>query len=169
MAATPPTPLPLNAARHAADFDFAQVTLRSATDADVAFLKQLRRVTMHQVVTNHYPWDDDAQYQRVMSDYASARVISVEGQDIGLFKVVYSVSEVHLSQIQLLPNWQGRGLGAKLISSLQSECAKTGVPITLDVFRSNPALNLYLRLGFEITSSDPHAHRMRWSSEGKKR
>ena len=143
--------------------DRNQITLRTASAADEGFLVQLRRVTMYQVVTNHFLWDDEAQHQRVMLNYESARVIRMGNLEIGLFKVVYSASEVHLSQIQLMPKYQGMGIGTKLISVLQTGCTQTKMPITLHVFRSNPALRLYLKLGFNITSSDADGHMMQWS------
>jgi ribosomal protein S18 acetylase RimI-like enzyme len=99
-----------------------------------------------------------------MANYDSARIICASGQGIGLFKVVYSPAEVYLDQIQLLPAWQKKGIGTKLITMLQQECAAGNLPTTLHVLRSNPALALYERLGFNITRSDTHSHTMDWTS-----
>jgi len=144
--------------------DPLQIYFRAATPADVAFLERLRRITMYRSVTNHSVWNDEVQRERVMANYDSARIVCASGQDIGLFKVVYSPTEVYLDQIQLLPAWQKKGIGTKLITMLQHECAAVNLPITLRVLRLNPALALYERLGFKITRSDTHLHTMYWTS-----
>jgi GNAT superfamily N-acetyltransferase len=100
-----------------------------------------------------------------MANFDSARIICASGQDIGLFKVVYSPAEVELDQIQLLPAWQKKGIGTKLITMLQHECAAVNLPITLHVLRLNPALALYQRLGFKVTQSGTHSHTMYWRFE----
>jgi len=82
-----------------------EITFRSASPEDVAFLERLRRLTMYRSVTNHHAWDDEVQRRRVRAPYDSARIICSGGQAIGLLKVVYSPTGVHLSQIQLLAVW----------------------------------------------------------------
>jgi ribosomal protein S18 acetylase RimI-like enzyme len=117
---------------------------------------------MRPIVENHYAWDASAQRDRVLRHLNSARIIKIEGQDVGLLKAVTQDGEVHLSQVQLLAAYQGRGIATHLIRKLQQEAASKGRPVTLHVLKSNRAVNLYLRLGFLKTQEDKHSYTMVW-------
>jgi ribosomal protein S18 acetylase RimI-like enzyme len=115
---------------------------------------------------NHRPWIEAAQKERVLVHFESARIICSDDRDIDLLKVVYDQNLVHLCQIQLLPEFQGKGIGTMLIAKLQDEVASSGVPISLSVLRSNPALNLYTRMGFRISADDADSYTMVWQPSG---
>lgn len=138
-------------------------SLRPAVAADLPFLEAMRRTVMRAFIENHYPWDEQAQRERVLAHFDCAQVIVVEGRDVGLLKVVRGPAEIHLSQVQLLPEYQGRGIASALIGDLQQEAAAARLPITLDVLRSNPALALYRRLGFVAYEENAHFFLMRWT------
>jgi ribosomal protein S18 acetylase RimI-like enzyme len=142
------------------------LSLRQATSSDLLFLIQLRRITMYRVVMNHGSWHEDVQRDRVVAHFEFARIIQWRGRDVGLFKVVDAENEVELVQIQILPEFQCKGIGTQLVTKLQEECADAGKPITLCVLHSNPAFALYARLGFEVIGSDSHLHTMRWTPKG---
>lgn len=137
-------------------------SLRPAVPEGIPFLEVLRPTVMRATIENHYPWDDRVQRERVLAHFECAQVIVVEGRDAGLFKVVRHADEIHLSQVQLLPEYQGQGIASALIKDLQQEAAALGFPITLDVLRSNRALGLYLRLGFVMYEENEHFFLMRW-------
>ncbi|MES2708616.1 MAG: GNAT family N-acetyltransferase [Verrucomicrobiota bacterium] len=162
----------------ASETSFPEIRLRPAEERDIPFLLELRRVTMQGVITNHYPWENGAQTERVMLHFECARMVSLHQEssdggpenrnfipetDAGLLKVIPLSTGLELCQIQLLPAWQGRGLGTRLIRMVQGEAKAAGLPLTLHVLRSNPALALYRKLGFQIVESDAHSHTMRWS------
>lgn len=144
-------------------------SLRPAVPADLSFLEALRRTVMRAVIEHHYPWDERVQRERVLEHFDCAQVIVVEGRDAGLFKVVRRSGEIHLSQVQVLPAHQGRGIASALIRGLQEEAAAARLPITLDVLRSNQAFQLYRRLGFVIHEENDHFFLMRWTPEAIKR
>ncbi|HVT29342.1 MAG TPA: GNAT family N-acetyltransferase [Lacipirellulaceae bacterium] len=139
------------------------ISLRAVVERDIPFLESLRRTTMRQVIENHYPWSDAAQRERVLSHLEYARIISCEGSDIGLLKVVSSDTEIHLSQVQILPAYQGRGIGRRLIRKILEEAASSKLPITLHVLRSNRAISLYRALGFVVSKEDEHFLFMQWT------
>ena len=146
--------------------ELQSITLRDANQSDMPFLVELRRLSMARVVTNQLQWIEAAQKERVLVHFESARIICSDGRDIGLLKVVYGPNLVHLCQIQLLPEFQGKGIGTMLIGKLQQEVESFGVSISLSVFRSNPALNLYTRKGFCICADDADSYTMVWHPSG---
>lgn len=145
------------------------ISLRPAVEADIPFLESLRQITMRSLIENHYAWDDQTQRARVLAHFDCAQIVVVDGCDIGLFKVVHGIADLHLSQIQLLPTYQGQGIASTLIRKLQDEILPSGFPITLHVLRSNRAISLYRRFGFVVEHEDEHFFFMKWPPISKKR
>jgi GNAT superfamily N-acetyltransferase len=131
-----------------------QITLRPATFADADFLYNLHRVAMQIYVEQTWGrWDDGWQAQRFREyfDPAATQVILYEGEPVGMVGIERRATEIFLSQIELLPAYQGRGVGAYLISAVIDEAHRENMPVTLQVLKVNPARRLYERLGFVIT------------------
>lgn len=139
------------------------MTFRPATEADIAFLIDLRRLTMWAHFENSgLAINQDEQLQRVLYRLDCAHIITRDGADIGVFKVVRDADPWELTQIQLLPRYQGQGIGAALIRSLLNEASVAGKRVHLDVLRANPARRLYERLGFRVVAEDTHSYLMRF-------
>lgn len=139
------------------------LTFRQAGEADVEFLIGLRRLTMWAHFENSgLVINQDEQLQRVLYRLDCAHILTKNGADIGLFKVVREADPWELTQIQLLPRYQGQGIGAALIRSLLDEASVAGKRVHLDVLRANPARRLYERLGFRVVAEDTHSYLMRF-------
>ena len=138
------------------------IQFRAANERDIEFLVTLRRTTMADVVTRHRAWCEEEQRERVLAHFESAQIILRDGCAIGLLKLVQEPDHLDLSQLQLLPEHQSRGIGTGIITTLQAEYGARMLPIRLHVYASNRALELYLRLGFRIISRDPHSCVMQW-------
>jgi GNAT superfamily N-acetyltransferase len=81
--------------------------------------------------------------------------IQANGIDIGMLKVEEKADYIYLGDIQLDPGYQNKGIGTKLIETVIESAAIVGKPIRLRVLNGNPAVKLYLRLGFrEIQTLD---------------
>ncbi|HEV2961748.1 MAG TPA: N-acetyltransferase [Candidatus Angelobacter sp.] len=85
---------------------------------------------------------------------AEHRIILRDGEPIGRILVNHT-SEFHLLvDIALLPEHQNRGIGGKYLHELIQQSEKTGLPVRLQVLKTNPAQRLYERLGFVKTGED---------------
>jgi ribosomal protein S18 acetylase RimI-like enzyme len=49
------------------------------------------------------------------------------------------------------------------VQRLISEAVQAILPLKLDVVKINPAMRLYLRLGFRITGEEEHKFNMPWT------
>ncbi|HEV3040873.1 MAG TPA: GNAT family N-acetyltransferase [Candidatus Angelobacter sp.] len=85
---------------------------------------------------------------------AEHRIILSDGQPIGRILVNHTSESVLLVDIALLPEHQNRGIGAKYLRELIEQSEKAGVPVRLQVLKTNPAQHLYERLGFVKTGED---------------
>jgi ribosomal protein S18 acetylase RimI-like enzyme len=81
----------------------------------------------------------------------------------GLWKLWRRKDAWWILQVQLMPEHQGRGIGAALIRELQAQARAAGMPLKLKVLKTNPAQRLYERLGFVIVGDDEHGYEMQSS------
>ena len=94
-------------------------------------------------------WQQQHFYQHF--DPSGCQVIVAEGHDVGVLSVVRHAEVVYLSNIAVLPIYQGRGIGTHLITALLDEAHRGGRRLALQVLKVNRARHLYARLGFTIT------------------
>jgi GNAT superfamily N-acetyltransferase len=134
-----------------------QIERRPATEADMPFLMDLRRQTMteHQVNAGVAPSDAE-RHERVLARYECAEILSRAGRPIGLWKVARDGRDWDLIQIQLLPEYQGLGVGRALIEALLGEAREAGTSVQLKVLKGSPARRLYERLGFVAVAEGNH-------------
>lgn len=75
--------------------------------------------------------------------------VFVGGQEVGFYRFCPSEGMMELDDMYILPEFQNRGIGTKIIEKC---CHETYLPVMLYVFTQNTgALSLYQRLGFRIT------------------
>jgi GNAT superfamily N-acetyltransferase len=136
-------------------------TLRPAQEADVPFLLRLREIAMDPLHRKAGVFQTPAEMEeRVRSHWNEAQVIEIGGQPVGLWKLWRQPEVWWILQVQLMPEAQGRGIGAALIRDLMAEARSAGVALKLKVLRINPARRLYERLGFVIAGEDEHGLEM---------
>jgi GNAT superfamily N-acetyltransferase len=135
--------------------------LRLAQEADMPFLLRLREIAMdpHHRTAGVFQTPAEME-ERVRSHWDGAHVVEIEGLPVGLWKLWRRPEVWWILQVQLMPDHQGRGIGAALISGLIDEARSAGVALKLKVLKTNPARHLYERLGFEIVVDDDHGYEM---------
>jgi ribosomal protein S18 acetylase RimI-like enzyme len=139
--------------------------LRPAKAEDYDFLYQLHKAAIGDYVAATWgPWDDDAQQARFRERFAATprQVVMVAGRKAGVLELVERPDELFLGLIEVLPAYQGQGLGTAIIRSVQRSAAAQGRPVGLRVLRVNPAQRLYRRLGFQIVEENETHLTMRW-------
>lgn len=82
------------------------------------------------------------------------QIILLDDKPIGRMFVHRNDHEIRLTDIALLPEYRGQGIGAILINELLKESDLENKSVILQVEMQNPAIRLYSRLGFEKQSDD---------------
>ena len=140
--------------------------LRNARPEDHDFLWQLKRQTMRSYVEKTWNRWNDAEQKDWFSRYfapEAAQIIVVDGRSAGRLEVTRSPQEMTLGTIEVSPEFQSQGVGAAVITSLQTEAKSAAVPLRLQVLKANPrARQLYQRLGFTTTGENATHHLMAW-------
>ena len=84
---------------------------------------------------------------------------------VGLLKVNETAEKTEVLQLQIGPEFQGRGLGGKILKNILDDAAQKGKIVWLSVLKTNKAQHLYTSLGFKVVGEDEHSFFM----EAKKR
>lgn len=134
--------------------------LRKAVAEDVEFLFRVSTEAMSPVdkaLNPHKVFDKDAEMKVYQSKFIPEEIdiITYQGEDVGRLRVVRDGKTLYVGGIQILPHYQGKGIGTALFTDLISESDATGCPITLEVHDVNSdARRFYTRLGFEDTGHE---------------
>jgi GNAT superfamily N-acetyltransferase len=138
---------------------------RQATSADTPFLRDLHHRAYHDVVLQQFgKWDLAAQdefFGRSLRE-AEFSVIEEGGASIGAFGVRVEADHVQLVELQLLPEWQNKGFGARVLSQQQQAALERQLPIRLRVLLENRARTLYVRHGFIVSGQTETHYLMEW-------
>jgi len=84
---------------------------------------------------------------------ASHAILLLDGAPIGAAIVCQSADGIRLVDIAFLPEHRGRGCGGQWLRGLIAAAGAARLPLRLSVFRGNPAIRLYERLGFVSTET----------------
>jgi ribosomal protein S18 acetylase RimI-like enzyme len=89
------------------------------------------------------------------------QIITAGAEPIGAIGVEDRGDEVYVTRIEILPAWQGRGIGTGILREIVADAAAAGRSVSLHVFAENRAQALYGRLGFEEISREENRVLMR--------
>lgn len=153
--------MPLHEASQTISYD--RIQLKPATADDEQFVNDLTRTTMRPYV--EATWSDEPSrenYYFINRFVVGNTSIILHGAEpAGRITVTRGDTEIVLDEIHLLPEFQGHGIGAKMIRELLDEAHTGGKTVALIVLKTNPAKGLYERLGFEVYSETPERYFMR--------
>ncbi|WP_228412524.1 GNAT family N-acetyltransferase [Chryseobacterium sp. G0240] len=135
-----------------------------ADDTDLDFLLKLRMKTMNpHYAESHLPTDRETTLQRVLYNFDKAHIIFLHHHPIGLLKINKTDERIEVLQLQIDPDYQGKGLGRKILTHILHEASETGKTVWLSVLKTNKAQSLYSSLGFCIVGEDEHSYFMEFS------
>lgn len=128
-----------------------EISFRPITAEDYDFLWHLHNSALKKYVDETWGWDEEWQANdfRQKFDPRLGKIIRVDGADAGFWLVDEREHEIFLISIRLLPGFQRKGIGTRLIGEL---IQNSKLPVRLRVLKVNPARRLYERLGFVITA-----------------
>jgi ribosomal protein S18 acetylase RimI-like enzyme len=152
--------------------DLATVSLRPVTGNDQDFLRALFASTREAELAHLHPDQAgpfiDLQFRIQQQQYqalyplADNSIILMGEEPIGRLMVARQEDKLVLIDISIQAAFRNCGVGSLLINGLMHEAAAQEKPLTLWVFKLNPALRLYERLGFLITRDENMYLEMTW-------
>jgi GNAT superfamily N-acetyltransferase len=94
-----------------------------------------------------------AAYLRERWAVPEVRIITSDGADVGWVQSSTRDGTLYLEQIFIDAAFQRRGIGTGIINDLIDQATQASQPVTHGVVKTNPARNLYERLGFLIKTT----------------
>lgn len=134
--------------------------LRPATPADQELARRIHHAAYREVVTRQFGgWDEAMQDGFFLKEWQPSEIhfVRAEGREIGIIQRRVHADHIEIAELQILPEFQGKGIGSRLIRAEIDAANRAGLPLKLQVLKENRAQHLYRRLGFEDTgSTDTH-------------
>jgi ribosomal protein S18 acetylase RimI-like enzyme len=127
--------------------------LRQATLKDSEFAFQTKKAAFKGYVDQVWGWDENEQRQLherrfVAQDF---NVIQESGIDVGVLATVRQPDCLKVNQLYILPEHQGKGLGAECMLRIMEKADHESLPVRLQVLKVNTrAISFYQRLGFKF-------------------
>lgn len=120
---------------------------------------QMRRMSLHDLdevmrierAVYPFPWTRGNFSDSLRAGHDAWRFDEDGGRMIGYAVLMWAPDEVHLLNLSVDHDWQGKGLGERLLRWLADDAHRRGAPaLLLEVRPSNPvALRLYERVGLQ--------------------
>ncbi|WP_235860242.1 ribosomal protein S18-alanine N-acetyltransferase [Rossellomorea aquimaris] len=98
------------------------------------------------------PWTREAFYNEIEQNHLSTYLVVEDGESIaGYCGVWLVVDEAHITNVAVLPDYRGKGLGEALMKGIMEIAKEVGARVmTLEVRVSNEAAKgLYRKMGFQ--------------------
>jgi len=143
------------------------IGFRAVKHEDLDFLLTLRKKSMSKHLSDaKIKLTNEQHLERIKEHYYDSHIILRNRKPIGLLKLgVVSLKgtskSLHIRQLQILPEYQGQGIGSKVLAVVKKRALQLQLPITLNVLLKNPARGLYLRHGFQIEGKNKLEFKMR--------
>jgi ribosomal protein S18 acetylase RimI-like enzyme len=143
------------------------LTFRAAQASDMAFLLNLRADTMNvHLAAVAGAIDQQAHVAHILFHFDAAQIVSIKQQAVALLKAYSDEQQWHLVQVQVAPDYQGKGLGSQLVKKIMHQAGTEQKKVSLRVLTFNPAKALYERLGFTVIAQTDIDYEMIFDPQG---
>lgn len=118
------------------------------TDCDRLF--DLHKVSLGPYIEQIFGWEEERQRQLFNQNFILENGYWIFADQIRVGVVSYQIYPEHfyLEKIEIYPELQGQGYGSQVITDIISQADEKSLSVELQVFKINPAIALYKRLGF---------------------
>ena len=145
------------------------IKFRNVDDKDQLFIEKVYRSTREKELSlTNWPEDQKQrfvimQFMAQLTDYkinfkdATHQVILYQKKPAGRLYLWESDQEIRVIDITLLPEFQNKGIGRKILTDIIETAKQKNKKVTLHVVHGNPAKKLYERLGFKkVNNNNTH-------------
>ena len=118
---------------------------------------------MKEYIETIWGWEDawQREYFKAKWEPSKRQIIQVNEQDAGVLVIETRDGEHYLGLIEILPEYQGQGVGTAVIQDFITAAQQQNLPATLHVLKTNPkATQLYQHLGFTIVAEEENKYKM---------
>jgi ribosomal protein S18 acetylase RimI-like enzyme len=142
------------------------ISFKTISPSDQSFIEKLYRSTREKELSiTNWPEDQkqrfcimqsiaqEADYKKNYKD-ASYQLILYKNKAAGRLYLWETDKEIHIIDISLLPEFQGKGIGRQILTDIIQSAKEKNKIVALRVVPDNPAKKLYEKLGFNTISKE---------------
>ncbi|HXB11724.1 MAG TPA: GNAT family N-acetyltransferase [Bacteroidia bacterium] len=137
--------------------DLSALSYRQATIADLELTFRIKSNSLRPYVEEVWGWDENVQRQYHKKNFKpdNIKLLLLNNCEIGYLEAEYTEKGIYIANLLVEHNFQGIGLGTKVLNSLIYEANSKNKTLHLEVLKVNTrAKNLYERLGFKLTGEN---------------
>ncbi|KZS39590.1 hypothetical protein AWE51_08030 [Aquimarina aggregata] len=139
-----------------------KIQLIKAKEEDKVFLFKLRMQTMVVHLEKAGIFLSNKEHKdRVNKGFKGAYIVLRSNNKVGVLKCIETAETIEIMQLQIAPEYQGLGIGKKVVEDVISRAKSTKKILILKVLKENPAIRLYERVGFKAIGEDDHEFHMK--------
>ena len=138
--------------------------LRPYTEDELEFIYQTKKEAYKYYVEKFWgPWNEEQQ-RSFFADFMSKvqnslQIIECDNKHVGIYHGEMLDDDTYeIGNIILIPEYQATGIGKDILANVIKEHPKS--KMHLQVFKDNPAINLYKRLDFVVVGETRTHHIM---------
>ena len=125
------------------------LSIREAGAIDSEFVFAVKKAAFREYVEQIWGWDDTYQKELHNRRFGSQDLLIIQfnGADVGFLSTSNTSDTLNVDQIYILPEYQGKGIGAACMRTIIDDANIEQKPVTLQVLRINTrATAFYERL-----------------------
>ena len=137
-------------------------SMRPALECDFADYLSVKRECFRSYVEQFYgKWDEEDQISRNRAAFEASLkqtcfiCLMRHGKTVGFMGYDVLSEGIGGLSLQLTQSARGFGLGTWFLNEVIRQSEQLGLPVSLKVFRGNPAQKLYARMGFAVCGETP--------------
>ena len=135
--------------------------IRPYNDADYLFTRDLQKENMITYIDKYWGGWNPETYRKGL-EKGITWIVELEGARVGFFVLNFRKGNAHLKNIQVCPAHQGKGLGGLVLGHCERMAGEHRLgELYLEVFKDNPAKNLYDRMGYAVYEISETHYKMR--------
>lgn len=142
-----------------------EINLRPSTEEDFEFIFSLNKINMKKYVDIIRGWNEEYERADMKNKFmpGTHKIIQVDEQDVGTILIQEELGHFKLAHLELLPQFQNKGIGTKLIKEILDKAKTKNKYVWLKVLKTNPAIELYKKLGFVKIGEEELKYIMRFN------
>jgi ribosomal protein S18 acetylase RimI-like enzyme len=134
-----------------------------AAPEDRRWFDELRRTVYQELFVATWGGWDEARHLRHCTacwERGAIHAVELDGTRVAMIQLFDRVDAVEIGEIQVVPSFQGRGIGTRLLRDTMVRAHARGKKVTLATgLHNHRAVRLYERLGFaHVSRSETHVH-----------
>lgn len=138
------------------NFKLDSEQIRPATIEDFSWLWNLYVDLLKAPITSQWGWDENFQKTNFEKNLPieNFKIIKAQDQPIAAYCVDEYEDRLHLRLLLVVRSKQKSGVGKAIMEELMDSALQSNQYVTLSVIKTNPVLEFYTKLGFEVVKDD---------------